>query len=106
MTSSCLGCGIQTFFRGKAGIKRLTEIVNSQILISGNGSEAELAVVLFNRIKQLQAQKKQLAEKQGVILPDPDLKNAIRVVENEVKNVQDELSQLAGNKIRREDFKK
>jgi hypothetical protein len=97
----CLGCGVQTFFRGKAGIKRLIEIVSSELLIVGSGSKPELAVVLFNRIQQLRAQKKELEGKQGLILFDPDFKNAIRAVESETKRVQGELARL-GRKARRE----
>jgi len=101
----CLDCGIQTFFRRKEGITRLLDILNSRSLISGNASEPSLAVILFNRIQQLHAQKKKLTDKQGFILPDPDLQNAIRVVENEIKRVQQELSKLAGRKIRSKDIK-
>jgi DNA-directed RNA polymerase subunit RPC12/RpoP len=97
----CLDCGIQTFFRGKAAIKRLTEIVTSKVLIAGNGSKTELAVLLFNRIQQLRAQKKQLAEKQGLIFPDLDLENALQAFENEIKRVQGELAELAERKTRR-----
>ena len=93
--TTCLDCGIQTFFRGKTAIQRLTEIVRSKSLIAGNGSQTELAVVLFNRIQQLRAQKKQLAEKQGLIIPDPDLENALRAFSNEIKRVQAELAKLA-----------
>jgi hypothetical protein len=94
--TTCLGCGIQTFFRGKPGIKRLTELVKSGILISGNGSQSELAVLLFNRIQQLREQKRILADKQGLIFVDPDLQNAIRVVNNEISRVQNELAKEAG----------
>jgi len=99
--TTCLDCGIQTFFRGKATIKRLTEIVSSKVLISGNGSKTELAVLLFNRIQQLRAQKKQLAEKQGLIIRDSDLENALQAFENEIKRVQGELAELAENENRR-----
>ena len=101
----CLDCGIQTFFRRKEGITRLLEILNSGILISGDASEPSRAVILFNRIQQLHARKKQLTDKQGLILSDTDLQNAIRVVENEIKRVQEELSKLAGRKIRHKDIK-
>jgi hypothetical protein len=55
--TTCLDCGIQTFFRRKVAIKRLKEIVSSKILTAGNGSKTELAILLFNRIQQLRAQK-------------------------------------------------
>ena|SRR5215469_11517049 len=102
--TTCLCCGIQTFFRGKAGIRRFTEIVNSELLIAGTGSNTELAVILFNRIQQLRARKKELEEKQGLILRDLDLANAIRSVDIEIKRVQGELEKLA-RKTRRENMK-
>jgi hypothetical protein len=102
--TTCLRCGIQTFFRGKAGIRRLTEIVNSELLIAGTGSKTELAVILFNRIQQLRAQKGELEGKQGLILRDPDLTNAIRAVDNEIERAQIELAKL-GRKTPREKTK-
>jgi hypothetical protein len=92
--TTCLACGIQTFFRGQVGIQRLTEIVKSGMFIAGKGSKTELAVILFNRIQQLRAQKIELEGKQGLIILDPDLNNAIRAVDNEIKDVQGELGKL------------
>jgi len=78
--------------------------VNSELLIAGTGSNTELAVILFNRIQQLRARKKELEEKQGLILRDLDLANAIRSVDIEIKRVQGELEKLA-RKTRRENMK-
>jgi len=102
--TTCLACGIQTFFRGKVAIRRLTEIVNSGLLIAGTGSRTESAVILINRIQQLRAQKAELEGKQGLVILDPDLKNAIRAVDNEMKHVQGELEKL-GRRISREKIK-
>jgi hypothetical protein len=102
--TTCLACGVQTFFRGKIAIQRLTEIVNSGLLIAGTGSNTEPAVILFNRIQQLRAQKTELKGKQGLIILDPDLKNVIRAVDNEIERVQGELEKLA-RKISREKIK-
>ena len=102
--TTCLACGIQTFFRGKLAIQRLTEIVNSGLLISGTGSNTESAVILFNRIQQLHAQKAELEGKQGLIVLDPDLKNVIRAVDIEIERVQGELEKL-GPRISREKIK-
>ena len=102
--TTCLACGVQTFFRGKIAIRRLTEIVNSGLLIVGTGSNTESAVILFNRIQQLRLQKTKLEGKQGLILLDPDLKYAIRAVDTEIKPVQGELGKLA-RKISREKIK-
>ena len=98
----CLACGVQVFFRGKIAIRRLTEIVYSGLLIAGTGSNTESAVILFNRIQQLRAQKAELDGKQGLIILDPDLKNAIRAVDNEIKYVQGELAKLGRNTSRRD----
>jgi hypothetical protein len=58
-------------------------------------------VILFNRIQQLREQKKQLQAKQGLILIDSDLKNAISAVDIEIQGVQGELRKL-GRKSNRE----
>lgn len=97
----CQSCGIQIFFRGKEGIRRLREIFHYQTLITANGSKADSAVILFNRIQQLKEQKRQLQVKQGLILRDPDLDNAISAVDNEIERVQGELEKL-GRKSNRE----
>ena len=43
----------------------------------------------------LKAQKANLEAKQGLIFVDPDLENAIRSVDIEIKRVQGELEKLA-----------
>ena len=91
----CESCGIQIFIRGKRGILRLREIFRSQALITAEGSKADLAVILFNRIQQLKEQKRQLQSKQGLILSNLDLENAIRAVDNEIKRAQGELKKLS-----------
>jgi hypothetical protein len=90
----CINCGIQIFFRGKAGISRLNKILENEILIAGNDSNASIATVLFNRIQHLKAQKADLEVKQGLIIRDPDLRNAIRAVDNEIERVQGELEKM------------
>jgi hypothetical protein len=97
----CIDCGIQIFFRGKAGISRLKRIIENELLIAGKDSNASIASVLFNRIQHLKRQKTDLEVKQGLILRDPDLKNAIRAVDIEIERVQGELEKL-GRKTSRE----
>ena len=97
----CLTCGVQNFYRAKQGIRRLREIVDSQILITGNEPNVDTAVLLFNRIQQLRAQRKELQARKGLILRDSDLENAILVVDNEMERVQGELKRL-GRKTSRE----
>jgi len=100
----CIDCGIQIFFRGKAGISRLKRIIENELLIAGRDSNASIATVLFNRIQHLKGQKANLEAKEGLILRDPDLKNAIRAVDNEIDRVQGELEKL-GRKTSREKIK-
>lgn len=88
-------CGIQIFIRGKTGISRLNKILENEILIAGRDSKASVATVLFNRIQHLKRQKADLEVKQGLIIRDPDLKNAIRAVDNEIERVQGELEKLS-----------
>jgi hypothetical protein len=91
----CDGCGIQLFFRGKVAIRRLQEIIRSQMLIASEESSASQAVLLYNRIQQLRAQKKELEARQGLIFRDEDLDNAILAFDNEIERVQGELDNLA-----------
>ena len=97
----CIDCGIQIFFRGKAGIARLKKIIENELLIAGRDSNASIASVLFNRIQHLKRQKSDLEARQGLIIRDPDLKNAIRAVDIEIERVQGELEKL-GRKTGRE----
>jgi hypothetical protein len=100
----CIDCGIQLFIRGKTGISRLQKIIENELLIAGKDSNASLANVLFNRIQHLKRQKTDLEAKQGLIIRDPDLENAIRAVDNEIERVQGELEKL-GRKTSREKTK-
>ena len=91
----CIDCGIQLFFRGQVGLHVWLKMIQNEILIAGKDSNANLATVLFNRISHLKAQKVNLEAKQGLIFVDPDLQNAIRSVDIEIKRVQGELEKLA-----------
>jgi hypothetical protein len=97
----CLECGIQNFYRGKQGIQRLRELLDSHLLMTGTGSVVDTAILLFNRIQGLRAQKKELKARKGLIFHDSDLENAILVVDNEMERVQGELKRL-GRKTGRE----
>jgi hypothetical protein len=92
---TCVPCGIQIFFRGKTGIRRLMDILDSGNLTQGTACDTAPAIILYNRILQLRSQKKELEEKQGLIIRDPDLENAIHVIDNEIKCVQGELEKLS-----------
>ncbi len=99
--TTCLACAVQNFYRGKQGIRRLRELLDSHVLITGTESSVDTAILLFNRIQQLRAQKKELKARKGLILRDSDLENAILVVDNEMERVQGELKRL-GRKTGRE----
>jgi hypothetical protein len=92
----CQDCGNQVFIRGRKGIQRLNELLNSEILISGKMADIKLAIGLFNTIAQLRRQKTELEQKQGFIASDRDLANLISTVDNEIKRVQGELRKLSG----------
>ena len=91
----CNSCGIQVFFRGKTGIRRLRELLNARSLIVGNESETDRALVLFNHIQQLRGRKKLLEEKRQFFVPDEALETTIRAVDKEIERVQGELEKLA-----------
>jgi hypothetical protein len=93
--TTCLECGVQNFYRGKKGIRRLREILDSQLLITANESRVDTVVVLFNRIQQLRAQRKGLAARKVFFLSDPDLENAILAVDNEIERMQGDLEKIA-----------
>jgi hypothetical protein len=94
----CDACGIQIFFRGERGIARLRELVQSEILVAAQGAGATEAVSLYNRLQRLKAQRDELESKRGfvgLVLEDPDLDHAIKVVDAEIARVQEELKELS-----------
>jgi predicted RNA-binding Zn-ribbon protein involved in translation (DUF1610 family) len=97
----CDPCGIQLFFRGRSGIARLCELLKSETLIAGNESRAGAAVILYNRLQQLKADKRELEKKQGIFFRDEDLDNATAAVQNEIEKLQAELKQTASKNHRR-----
>ncbi len=91
----CDSCGIQLFIRGKLGITRLQELVESGSLVSGRISKASLSVTLYNRLEQLKAQKAEMQSKQGFIFQDRNLENAIFIVEKEIEGIEGRIEKLA-----------
>jgi hypothetical protein len=96
----CNACGIQLFFRGRAGISRLLQMVRHEILIPGKADGADYGIALFDRLRQLKSQKEELEEKRGLIFRDSDVENAIQIVDSEIETVQRELGKAAGTKQR------
>ena len=91
----CDSCGIQLFVRGKLGIARLKELVESESLVSGKVSKASLSVTLYNRLEQLKTQKEEMESKQGLIFQDQNLENAIFIVRKEIEQVESQIEKLA-----------
>ncbi len=90
----CDVCGIQLFFRGHAGIKRLSQMLESAPPALSGESKADLAARLFDRLQTLKNQRVALRDKQRFFFQDPDLQNAISVVEVEIVQLQEELKKL------------
>ena len=88
----CNACGLQLFFRGKAGIARLDEVLNRE---QPSGGSAVSAVEVFHRLEHVRAQKNALEHKQGLIFVDTDLAHAIRAVDHEIARLQRVLDELA-----------
>ena len=84
--TTCLSCGVQNLYRGKKGIRRLREILDSDLLITANEASFDSAVLLFNRMQQLRAQKKELTAKRGFVFSDSDLQNTILVVDDDIES--------------------
>ncbi len=91
----CNPCGIQLFFRGKPGISRLLQMVKGEILIPGKADGADYGIALFDRLRQLKAQKEELEEKRGLIFRDSGVENAILIVDAEIEKVEGELARVA-----------
>ncbi len=85
----CDECGIQMFFRGAAGIRRLRRLLDDGSLTSG----ASRATLFYNRLQQLKEQKQKLEEKQGFVFADPDLERAIEKLEIEIAIVRKEFGE-------------
>jgi DNA-directed RNA polymerase subunit RPC12/RpoP len=92
---TCNLCGVQIFVRGKSGIKRLNEMANSGILVSGKKESASHGINLFNRLEQLKLQRDELKWKRGIIFTDENVENAIRIVDVEMEKIESELARIA-----------
>ncbi len=88
----CLECGIQIFFRGQAGIKRLWKMIRSEEAVAAEFSGPARAISLFNRLQGLQRQKERLEDKQGFIFRDADRDKVIEALNAEIERVRLELA--------------
>lgn len=74
----CLECGIRIFFRGHAGIHRLSQMIRSEQAVVLEFSGPARAVSLYSRLQHLQRQKEALEKKQGFIFRDPDRREEVK----------------------------
>jgi DNA-directed RNA polymerase subunit RPC12/RpoP len=92
---TCNDCGVQIFVRGKAGLLRLREMARIGILVSGIKESASHGIRLYNRLQQLNLQKRDLEKKQRIFFSDGNIENAISLVDAEIKKVEGELAKIA-----------
>ena len=90
----CLLCGIQIFFRGKAGIKRLRDLLRMEKPVAEEIPGSTVAVNLYNQLEKLKRQRDELEQQQGIIFKDHDLANAVIAIEAEIKKVQSSLEKV------------
>ena len=98
----CMDCGIQIFFRGQAGIKRLHKIIRAEEAVAAEFNGPARAVSLYNRLQGLKLQRDRLQEKQGFVFRDSDTDKLIEALDAEIEHVRSEL----GRERRKDDTEK
>ncbi|PYX31927.1 MAG: hypothetical protein DMG77_05205 [Acidobacteria bacterium] len=87
----CLECGIQIFFRGQEGIKRLHKMIRSEEAVATEFNGPARAVFLYNRLQGLRRQRGHLTDKQGMHFLDSDLRKVVKALDAEIERVLAEL---------------
>jgi len=95
---TCNACGIQMFFRGKAGIRRLQKLLTAQEPIAEEFRDSSVAVALYNRVSQLRSKREELEQKQGIFFRDRDLDSAIAAINREIRQTQSQLEKAGKRK--------
>ena len=85
----CLDCGIQIFFRGQEGIRRLRRMIRSEEAVAAEFNGPARAISLFNRLQGLKRQR--LDDQQGLVFRDPDRDRVIESLDAEIEHVREEL---------------
>ena len=62
----CLECGIQIFFRGQVGIKRLHEMIRSEEAVAAEVLGPARAISRYNHLQHLKRQKRAFESEQGI----------------------------------------
>lgn len=92
---TCLDCGIQIFFRGQTGIKRLWDMIWSEEAVAAEFNGPARAIYLFNRLQALKRQRERLEDKQGFIFRDSDRDRVIEALDAEIERIRKELEKEA-----------
>ncbi len=87
----CLECGIQIFFRGQEGIKRLHKMIESEEAVAAEFNGPARAISVYNRLQGLKRQKDALEKKQGFFSWDRDREKVIAALDAEMERVRSEL---------------
>ena len=91
---TCFVCGLQLFFRGKTGIRRLHELLRAERPLEPETMVSNQGVALYNRLATLKKQREELEEKQGLIFKDRDLANTIATLDAEINRLHLELERV------------
>ena len=97
----CNDCGIQLFFRGKVGIKRLQIMLQTVKPIPDEYLGTTAVVALYNRLETLKIQKDDLEAKQGIIFRNQTLDDAIATIDGEIKEVESAIRKARKNAERK-----
>ena len=93
----CLDCGIQIFFRGQAGIRRLHEMIRSEEAVAAEFDYPARAISIFNHLQHLKRQKKAFEEEQGIFNFDSDRQKVIDALDNEIARIREALEEAAND---------
>ena len=94
----CLECGIQIFFRGQEGIKRLYKMIKSEEAVAAEFNGPARAISVYNRLQGLKRQKKALEKKQRFFSWDRDRDKVIEALDADIERVRSELEKETNNK--------
>ncbi len=97
----CNDCGIQLFFRGKVGIKRLQIMLQAVEPIPDEYLGTTAVVALYNLLEKLKKQKDDLEAKQGIIFRNQTLDDAIATIDEEIKGIESAIRKARKNAERK-----
>lgn len=85
---TCDVCGVQLFFRSKAGINRLAELLQNKKPLAVDNVSPSAVLALYNRLEKLKDRRGELEQGQGIIFRNRDLENAIAAIDAEIRHLQ------------------